>query len=161
MKKYFIGLIIAVVFVAYTFVLRHQHSKPILPPASSSSSPNSNSTSNGSSTANSGSSTTGSTTTPTTTASYKDGQYTGSVANAYYGNVQVAAVISGGKISNVKFLQAPNDNPNSAYINSVAKPYLQQEAIKAQSSNVSIITGATYTSQAFVQSLMSALSQAK
>ncbi len=91
---------------------------------------------------------------------YKDGTYTGTVADAYYGNVQVQATVSGGKITNVKFDQYPNTHQTSVYINQQAMPYLEQEAIQAQNSNVQIVTGATFTSQAFIQSLASALSQA-
>jgi uncharacterized protein with FMN-binding domain len=101
--------------------------------------------------------------TPTATPSgqYKDGQYTGPSENAYYGFVQVKATISAGKLASVQFLQYPNDNPTSQSINSQAIPYLQQEAIQAQSANVDVISGATFTSQAFTQSLSSALSSAK
>ncbi len=91
---------------------------------------------------------------------YKDGNYTGSVADAYYGNVQVQAVISGGKITDVKFLQYPNDNHTSIRINSQAMPYLTTEAIQAQSAKVNTVSGASATSGAFVQSLTVALSQA-
>ena len=86
--------------------------------------------------------------------------YTGSSADAYYGNVQVSAIISGGKITDVKFLQYPDTHNTSVIINQQAMPYLKQEAIKAQSPNVQIISGATFTSQAFQQSLQAALSQA-
>ena len=96
-----------------------------------------------------------------TGAGYKDGSYTGSVANAFYGNVQVQATIQGGNITGVQFLQYPNDRPNSVAINSQAMPILQQEAIQAQSNNVSIVSGATDTSQAFIASLGSALTQAQ
>lgn len=92
---------------------------------------------------------------------YKDGQYTGSVADAYYGNVQVQVTIAGGKLTKVDFLQYPNDRSTSRAINSQAIPYLQQEAISAQSAQVDTISGATYTSEAFTQSLGSALDQAK
>ena len=92
---------------------------------------------------------------------YVDGTYTGSVADAYYGNVQVQAVIMGGKLANVSFLQYPNDRSTSVYINSQAMPMLKQEAISAQSANVSGVSGASETSMAFEQSLGSALSQAK
>lgn len=92
---------------------------------------------------------------------YKDGTYTGSLADAYYGMVQVEATISGGKISNVTFLQYPNDRSTSRYINSRAIPLLTQEAISAQSANVSGVTGASDTSAAFVESLSNALDQAK
>ncbi len=91
---------------------------------------------------------------------YKDGTYTGSVADAFYGNVQVRLTVSGGKITDVKFLQYPNSHSTSVYINQQAMPYLKQEAVQAQSSNVQIISGATFTSQAFAQSLSSALSGA-
>jgi uncharacterized protein with FMN-binding domain len=91
---------------------------------------------------------------------YKNGQYIGSSADAFYGFVQVKAVISGGKIVDVQFLSYPSDRSTSRQINSQAMPYLIQEAIAAQSANVDIISGATDTSQAFIQSLASALAQA-
>ena len=92
--------------------------------------------------------------------SYKKGIYTGDVADAFYGNVQVEATISGGKISDVKFLQYPNERQTSIEINSQATPMLIQEAIQAQSAQVDGVSGATQTSIAFRQSLQSALSKA-
>lgn len=91
---------------------------------------------------------------------YKDGTYTGSVADAYYGYVQVQVTVSGGRITSVTFLQYPDTHSTSIAINNQAMPYLQQEAIQAQSANVNIVSGATDTSVAFQQSLQSALSQA-
>jgi uncharacterized protein with FMN-binding domain len=153
MKKYILGCAVAVVFLAYSMVLRHQHSQPVVAPASPSESNNSPTSST---------STINRATAPTTfTTQYKDGIYTGSTENAFYGNVQVSAAIQGGKITSVNFLQYPNENPNSIYVNQQAIPYLKQEAIQAQSSNVRIVTGATFTSQAFAQSLANALNQAK
>jgi uncharacterized protein with FMN-binding domain len=96
-----------------------------------------------------------------TMGSYKDGSYTGSVQNAFYGNIQVRAVISGGKITDVIFLQFPNDNRTSQYINSQADPMLKQEAIQAQSAQINGVSGASASSQAFHASLADALSQAK
>lgn len=95
-----------------------------------------------------------------TTGSFKDGTYTGSTEDAFYGLVQVQAVIQGGKITDVTFLQYPNDNRTTQFINSQAMPMLKSEAIQAQSANVSIISGASDTSTAFQRSLSSALSQA-
>jgi uncharacterized protein with FMN-binding domain len=91
---------------------------------------------------------------------YKDGQFTGSVADAYYGNVQIKVTISGGKLTTVDFLQYPKDRATSERINTQAIPYLQQEAITAQSAKIDGVSGATYTSQAFVESLSAALSSA-
>lgn len=92
---------------------------------------------------------------------YVDGTYTGSTADAYYGYVQVQATVQGGKLTDVTFLQYPSDRRTSQYINSRAMPILKQEAIQAQSANVSGVSGASDTSAAFVQSLGNALSQAK
>lgn len=91
---------------------------------------------------------------------YKDGEYVGDVADAYYGNIQVKAVIANGQISDVQFLQYPNDRRTSIMINSQAMPLLKQEAISVQSAKVDIISGATDSSQAFIQSMDSALANA-
>jgi uncharacterized protein with FMN-binding domain len=102
------------------------------------------------------------TTSPVTTPTgkYKDGTYTGNVADAYYGNIQVQAVITNGNITDVIFLQYPNDRNTSIEINTQAMPILRQEAIQAQNAQVNGVTGASATSAAFVESLTSALSQA-
>ncbi|MFI5265170.1 MAG: FMN-binding protein [Candidatus Levyibacteriota bacterium] len=92
---------------------------------------------------------------------FKDGTYTGNAADAFYGTIQVQTVISGGKITDVVFLQYPNDRSRSIAINTFAMPNLKQEAITAQSAQVDIVSGATDSSNAFIQSLSSALSQAK
>ena len=99
--------------------------------------------------------------TPTPGSGYKDGTYTGNAADAFYGLIQVQAIIANGRITSVQFLQAPNDRGTSIEINSQADPLLAQEAIQAQSAQVNIVSGATDSSQAFVQSLQSALDQAK
>lgn len=99
--------------------------------------------------------------TPKLAGQYKDGAYIGSVADAYYGNVQVQATVSGGRVTDVTFLSYPSDRSNSRYINSQATPILTQEAIAAQSANVDIVSGATDTSQAFIESLSTALAAAK
>lgn len=92
---------------------------------------------------------------------YKNGTYTGATADAFYGNVQVRVTVSNGQIADVQFLQYPQDRSTSQYINSQATPVLRSEAIQAQSAQVDIVSGATATSQAFQQSLTSALVQAK
>ncbi len=92
---------------------------------------------------------------------YGDGSYTGDAADAYYGTVQVEATIRNGKLTDVQFLQYPNDRSTSRFINGQAMPQLTQEAIQVQSSRVDIVSGATETSLAFRQSLASALAQAK
>jgi uncharacterized protein with FMN-binding domain len=96
-----------------------------------------------------------------TTPPYKDGTYTGNAADAFYGNIKVQVVISGGKITDVVFLEHPSEHTRSVAINTIAMPNLKQEAIQAQSANVNVVSGATDSSNAFIQSLASALVQAK
>ncbi len=91
---------------------------------------------------------------------YKDGSYTGPEVNATYGWVQVQAVVQNGQLADVQFLEYPRDRRTSQRINSRAVPELQTEAIQVQSANVDIISGATLTSRAFIESLKSALTLA-
>lgn len=101
------------------------------------------------------------TSTPISTSGFKDGNFTGDVADAYYGNIQVEITISVGRISDVIFLQYPSDTSHSAQINIYAMPILKSEAIQAQNASVDIVSGATVSSNAFIQSLQSALNKAK
>ena len=88
------------------------------------------------------------------------GTYTGQAVDAFYGLVQVRVVVANGRITDVQPLQLPNDRARSAYISQVAGPMLRSEALQAQSAQIDIISGATYTSDAYSQSLETALQQA-
>lgn len=92
---------------------------------------------------------------------YRDGQFTGIAADAYYGNIQVKAIIASGKLTDVRFLDHPHDRGTSIMINDQAMPSLKSEALQAQDANVNVISGATDTSIAFRKSLASALQQAE
>lgn len=99
--------------------------------------------------------------TTTPTVKYKDGTYTGnSVAASQYGNIQVKVIISGGKITDVQFLQFPNTPGHTTEVSTSVMPVLKQETIAAQSSNVDLVSGATQTTEGFIQTLQSALDQA-
>lgn len=101
-----------------------------------------------------------STTSSVSSGSYKDGTYTGKAVGNPYGTVQVAAVVSGGKISDIEFLQMPNDQGNSRQITSFSEPQLKQETLSGQSAHVDFVSGATITSESYEQSLQAALDQA-
>ncbi len=92
---------------------------------------------------------------------YKDGEYDGCIADAYYGSVQVRAFIESGKLTDVQFLSYPCDRSYSIEINKQAMPLLKAAAIKIQCAQVDIVAGATNTSNAFISSLDSALINAK
>ena len=76
-----------------------------------------------------------------------------------YGVVQVQVTFQNGQITDVATLQAPSDNRHSADISSYATPQLRSEALSAQSAQINTVSGATYTSEAYTQSLQSALDQ--
>jgi len=84
----------------------------------------------------------------------------GQAVQTQYGVVQVQVVVSGNKIKNVSFLQLTAFDPRSREINSAAAPILLQQTLAAQSSQIDGVSGATYTSEGYVQSLQSALDQA-
>lgn len=155
MKKLALSGLVIVLFVLYSFHQRNETAGPVLMPVTPSPTPpTSQQSAVGSSNPNMPAAP------ADTAAAYKDGTYTGSTADAFYGNVQVQAVVHEGKITAVQFLQHPDDNPTSRAINDQAMPDLQREAIRAQQAHVDIITGATDTSMAFVESLTSALAHA-
>ena len=68
--------------------------------------------------------------------------------------------MSDGKVTDVTALAVPQNDPRSSQISSYAVPQLVSQAIEAQSSSISGISGATFTSNGFAQSLASALTQA-
>ena len=91
---------------------------------------------------------------------YKDGKFTGETVDVGYGPVQIEVTISGGQIIDVSFVQMPSDLEFSRQETAMAEPPLKQETIKAQSAHIDVVTGATQTSQGFIQSLQDALSKA-
>ena len=84
----------------------------------------------------------------------------GDAVETRYGIVQVQVTVSGTKIENVKLLQLTAFDGRSAEINSQAAPILVQETISAQSAQIDTVSGATYTSDGYLQSLQSALDRA-
>ena len=77
-----------------------------------------------------------------------------------YGTVQVRVSLRGTRIAGITALQMPFDRERSAEISQQAEPLLQQEALQAQSAQIDIIGGASYTSESYAQSLQSALDKA-
>lgn len=158
MKKIVVGIAVLGTLVLYSLGIRHE--QPRVGTTSSIYKGNKSANSSDSQITNSDTGG-GPTNAPTGSDSpYTDGTYTGSTEDAFYGDVRVRAVIRGGKLTAVDFLQYPDTHSTSVFINRQAMPMLQQEAIQAQNAQVDIVSGATYTSQAFIQSLSKALSQA-
>ena len=93
-------------------------------------------------------------------ANLKDGTYTGASEDTPYGTVQIAIVVSSGQITDVNFLQMPSDLPHSQQVTAMAEPLLKQETLQNQSAHIDFVSGATSTTEGYIQSLQSALNQA-
>lgn len=91
---------------------------------------------------------------------YKDGTFTGANQDTPYGPVQIAIIISGGKITDVNFLQMPSDLGHSQEVTSFSEPLLKQTTLQHQNANIDFVSGATSTSAGYQQSLQSALDKA-
>ena len=76
-----------------------------------------------------------------------------------FGTVQVQATVENGVITSVQALQLPDGDRHSVQISQQVEPLLADEALAAQSARIDTISGATYTSRAYAQSLQSALDQ--
>ncbi|MFC9281525.1 FMN-binding protein [Streptomyces collinus] len=85
---------------------------------------------------------------------------TGDTVRTRWGPVQVRVTIKGGRLTEVTAVQYPQDNPRDQEINSYALPQLRREVLAAQSADIDMVSGATYTSTGYRQSLQSALDSA-
>lgn len=99
------------------------------------------------------------TTTKATTAAKQVVQ--GDAEDTRYGPVQVQVTLTGSSITDVQIVQVPNREQRDIEINDYAVPILRQEVLQAQTSQVNMVSGATYTSVGYLQSLQSALDKAK
>lgn len=90
----------------------------------------------------------------------KSGTYTGASVSTEYGNVQVQISVVSGKIADVIAVHLTDDGGRSVQISAHAAPLLRSEVLQSQSARVATVGGATYTSDAYLTSLQSALDQA-
>jgi uncharacterized protein with FMN-binding domain len=82
---------------------------------------------------------------------------TGTAVMTRYGPVQVRVTMRSGRITSITNVALPFDRSRSQEISSVAGPLLRSEALQAQSARIDVVSGATYTSNGYAQSLQSAL----
>jgi uncharacterized protein with FMN-binding domain len=99
--------------------------------------------------------------TSTTTAPTATRQINGQVVGTQFGDVEVRVTISGGRITDVQSVELPFEHQRSEEISQQAAPLLHDEVLQAQSAQIDLISGATYTSEAYRQSLQAALDQAR
>jgi uncharacterized protein with FMN-binding domain len=80
--------------------------------------------------------------------------------NTRFGPVQVQITLSDGKITSAQAVQVPHETSRDVRINSAAVPVLIQETLQAQNAQIDTVSGATYTSDGYAQSLQSAIDAA-
>ena len=93
----------------------------------------------------------------------KNGQFTGQDISTQYGDVQVQITVTGGQITDVQAPLLPSDRARSVEISQNAGPQLHDEVLQSvstHSNQIDAVSGATYTSDGYVQSLQSAIDQA-
>ena len=86
--------------------------------------------------------------------------YAGDAVMTRYGNVQVQITVKDGKITAAEVLQVPWNDRHDQMINSAAVPVYNDETVAAQSAQIDVVSGATYTWDGYTQSLQSAIDQA-
>jgi uncharacterized protein with FMN-binding domain len=104
---------------------------------------------------------TGNATTPETTGNAGTARtYAGSVVQTRWGPIQVTITVAGGKITDVAVPTYPSGNHRDEEINAYALPVLRQAVLDAQSAHIDTVSGATVTSDGYLQSLQAALDAA-
>jgi uncharacterized protein with FMN-binding domain len=104
-------------------------------------------------------------TTPTTTSgtstssgsSTASGTATGAAIDTQYGAAQVRVTVRNGRIVKLEALQLQGNDPRSVQISGSAAPVLQEEVLSKQTAAVDAVSGATFTSASYMQSVQSAL----
>jgi len=86
--------------------------------------------------------------------------YDGAAASTQYGDLQVRITVAGGVVTAAEAVSYPSSNGRDQQINAYAIPILNQEAVAKQSAKISMVSGATYTSNGYATSLQNALDQA-
>ncbi len=111
-------------------------------------------------TSDSGSSDSGSSDSQSGGSSSASGTFTGDAVMTRFGPVQVEITVKNGTITKSQVTQVPWNNGRDQQINSYAVPVLNDEAVQAQSAQIDMVSGATFTSEGYIQSLQSAIDQA-
>jgi uncharacterized protein with FMN-binding domain len=97
--------------------------------------------------------------TPTSEATSSTLTATGEAIEFRWGAVQVVVTLDGDQIVDVQALEMPDGDRRSASISRQVEPILREYALAADSADIDVVSGATYTSRAYAYSLQSALDQ--
>jgi uncharacterized protein with FMN-binding domain len=139
---------------------------PTSPPSASSPAQPSATKANGSSSAAPSNKATTASPTPRATAGVSTKTVTGAsftVSEGFrtFGSVQVKVTLVNGKITKLEAIDYPNNDPRSSEISQYSIPVLAKEVLAAQGTHINVVSGATYTSEAYAQSVQAAIDSAK
>lgn len=87
------------------------------------------------------------------------GTINGKTIQTRFGPIQLSATVANGQLTSIKALQVPSNDGRSLQISNYSIPQLTDQAISAQSASIQGVSGATYTTQGYKQSLQSILDQ--
>jgi uncharacterized protein with FMN-binding domain len=164
MRRVILAVTSTVAVLVLLLGFKSQSAPPVTKPSASSagsSGSSSTGTSGSSATGSSGSSSTGSSGSSSSGSTTGTKTVTGDAADTRYGPVQVKITAVNGKITSVDAVDYPQNSSRDQEINSYAIPQLNQEALAAGSASIDVVSGATYTSDGYAQSLQSAIDKLK
>ena len=85
----------------------------------------------------------------------------GQVITTPFSVIQVGVTLTDGRLTAVRTLALTGDGAHTQALNARAEPILRREALRAGSARIDVVSGATYTSEAYARSLQSALMRAQ
>jgi uncharacterized protein with FMN-binding domain len=86
---------------------------------------------------------------------------TGEPGTTPFSYVSVRVTLTGDELTRVETVELSGTGARTQAINARAEPILREEALQAGSADIDVVTGATYTSRSYIQSLQSALDRAR
>jgi uncharacterized protein with FMN-binding domain len=86
---------------------------------------------------------------------------TGPLVTTPFSTIQVRAQVRDGRVIGVETVQLTGDGPHTEALNAHAEPILREEALRAGSARIDTVSGATYTSESWIDSLQKAIEDAR
>jgi uncharacterized protein with FMN-binding domain len=86
---------------------------------------------------------------------------TGQIITTPFSVIQVRVGFTGKQLTRVETVVLSGNDARTQAINARAEPILREEALKAGSADIDVVSGATYTSESYKDSLQSAIDEAR
>jgi uncharacterized protein with FMN-binding domain len=86
---------------------------------------------------------------------------TGPLLTTPFSSIQVRAELTRGRLTGVRTLSLTGADAHTQALNARAEPILREEALRAGSADIDVVSGATYTSESWIQSLRAAIRDAR